>query len=285
MYDYPFLKDHSYSLPPVTDLGDQTTKQRLSSTRLRGQTATSPFHLISSIDRNSSDKENSSSLLSSPIPTANADVAIITNSQSANKKRIRSSNKRSLVNDSTHRLSPSTKKQRKTSPKYHPKTKLNQHQAARKIKRSAQHSTATKNKSRGDDDANASSLSIEERVKLRHTTIPIEEQSKLRRRTSSSTKKQQLNINQKHSTRKTTFSNNLNVNQKASVSITKQGKLTSLLTSKAKKQRGTIHKSPPTTVHPSKKLFLSSGLDLNNIMLGNRDRKSTINANTGTATK
>ncbi|CAF1047491.1 unnamed protein product [Didymodactylos carnosus] len=94
IYDYPFLKDHSYSLPPSNVFDEK----RKSSKRLRGQTksaisTSSPFRSVS-VDRNSSDKENTS-LLSFSTTSSTTMTNTNPTTVAVMNKRIRSSNRTS----------------------------------------------------------------------------------------------------------------------------------------------------------------------------------------------
>ncbi|CAF0746189.1 unnamed protein product [Rotaria sordida] len=248
--NYTFLTDHSYSLQPVSDDNDdlplnqregKNKKYRRSSNRMNETISTT--NRTVSIDRSSSDKENSSLILSNSnnTPIQVPSTSINTNTRSykktSNRSRRNRLSTRTLI---TNSRSQSGKKQdNKTSSKT--TIKSTQNNIDKKKKRIDQGKTKSLNISQMDSIDVTPSLSIEERVKLRRTkplqssTIIVE-------------KIEPKKINKSRI-------------QTIKTSLKKSKKIPSTKTSSI------------ISTNKNKKLFLGSGLDLDNIVLGNRQRR------------
>jgi hypothetical protein len=258
--DYTFLTDHSYSLRPDADGNHELSlnkreekikKPQRSSNRTNKTTSTT--NRTASIDRSSSDKENNSLILSS---SSNASIPVTnnllnTNTRISKKKPIGSRTSRlsarKAMNNS--RTQSGKKQDNKTSSKTG--VKSTQGNIIKKKKTINRGKINLLNISQLASSDVLPSLSIEERVKLRRTkplqpsTIIIEKKS---------TKN---NKSQSRTTKIPTIQQDIKQIRQ------------SIANNSSKKIQPTKSSSVKTT-----KLFLGSGLDLDNIVLGNRQRRS-----------
>ncbi|CAF0970126.1 unnamed protein product [Rotaria magnacalcarata] len=245
---YTFLSDHSYSLRPVTDENDElplnqreekTKKRHKSSNRTNGTISTT--NRTVSIDRSSSDKENNSIILlnlNNTSTSTTTNTSRTKNKSSANKRTSIGSRRtrvstRTLVTDSR---SESTKKQdSKISSKTAIKSTVGN--IIKKKKENNRDKIKPLNVSQMGSSDLLPSLSIEERVKLRRTK-PLQPPATI-------------------------------IEKVKSTKITKTKASCSPVIKKSNK------KETPSSVSKlqNKKSFLGSGLDLNNIVLGNRQRR------------
>ncbi|CAF0745548.1 unnamed protein product [Didymodactylos carnosus] len=372
--DYSFLKDHSYSLPPSNGCDEKTKPPQRLRRQIKSAVSTSSSFRSMSVDRNSSDKENTSLsfLTTSAATNNNSDPTPVT----ARSKRIRSSNRTpsSIAYLDNEHLTPNKRQRNKSSTLSSNNKKNIQTRASTRIitskpnisrdyyrqrhnsprkkvkttisKVDKQQPTPTgitnKKKSGNNennqnwtkilgfkpDDPSSPSLSIEERVKLRHITSSAVEHKLLKTSSLSSVNHTRSNILSTNDFQKQTTENkqkqknstgdlhshlsrsNASVNQDlkqirqamANITVTKQSNqqlkkrkstrpvlVTTSSTVLSKKQRSSkgkksmhdkqmiVEEVPPRVTTTSTKLFLSSGLDLNNIILGNRERRSTGN--------
>lgn len=264
--DYTFLTDHSYSLRPDTDGPDALTKNRRadkpkkhrgSSTRTKKTTPTS--NRTVSIDRSSSDKENNSVVLSSPIdaPMLATDASVDRSKSSA---PVRASKKKSVASRQRGRTPPGRKQAAKTSG-----LKLAQGRVVKSTKKlNNRDTTKSFNPYASSSNDAPLSLSIEERVKLRRTT-PVSSSTAAKSETKKivPAKKSQPRPTSSTSSRKSQpVQNDLKAIRQSLTTTTK---------TPAKSK--TTKPIKPVVIQ-TKKLFLGSGLDLDNIVPGNRPRRA-----------
>ncbi|CAF0766335.1 unnamed protein product [Adineta steineri] len=262
--DYTFLSDHSYSLRPVADDNDdlplnqregKTKKRSRSSNRINKTTLTS--NRTVSIDRSSSDKENNSliSLHLNRVSLSSTSPAINTTKLSKDIRLQKKTSSRLSVQ--TTMTNSRTQSGNKQDNKTRAKTgiKSTQSSIAKKKKITNRGKTKSINISQNNSIDILPSLSIEERVKLRRT-------KPLQLSTTSSVETKPVKISKSQSTK-------IRPIQQDSESITNNS--SSKKPTKITKSR---KNSPVVSTIKTTKLFLGSGLDLDNIVPGNRQRRS-----------
>jgi hypothetical protein len=269
--DYTFLTDHSYSLRPVADDNDElpltkreekTKKRRRSSNRTNQTTSTT--NRTVSIDRSSSDKENNSLILSS---SSNVSIPVINNSLNTNKSstNVRVTKKKSIgsrgsrLSTRTAMTNSRTQSGKKQDNKTSSKTGVKSTQGSIMKKKKSINRGKTKllNISQLDSSDAQPSLSIEERVKLRRTK-PLQSSTILVEKKSTKNKK-----SQSRTTKIPTVQQDI---KQIRQSITNNS-------SKKDEKIKPTKTSSVVSTNKSTKLFLGSGLDLDNIVLGNRQRR------------
>jgi hypothetical protein len=269
--DYTFLTDHSYSLRPVADDNDELPltkreekpkKRRRSSNRTNQTTSTT--NRTVSIDRSSSDKENNSLILSS---SSNVSIPVTNNSLNTNKSstNVRVTKKKSIgsrgsrLSTRTAMTNSRTQSGKKQDNKTSSKTSIKSTQGSIMKKKKSINRGKTKllNISQLDSSDAQPSLSIEERVKLRRTK-PVQSSTIIVEKKSTKNKK-----SQSRTTKIPTVQQDI---KQIRQSITNNS-------SKKDEKIKPTKTSSVVSTNKTTKLFLGSGLDLDNIVLGNRQRR------------
>jgi len=232
--DYTFLTDHSYSLRPVDDDNDDLSLNKREDKNKKPRRSSNRTNKTKSTTNRTVSIDRSSSDKENNSSSSNASLPATNKTKPIGSRRSRLSTRIAMTNS---RASSTKKHDNKTSSKTGVKT--TQGSIIKKKK------AINRGKIKLLDSSDAlPSLSIEERVKLRRTK-PLQP-SKI--------------IVEKKSTKN-------NKSQTTKIHDIKQIRQ-SITKNSSKKIKSTKNSSIKTT-----KLFLGSGLDLDNIVLGNRQRR------------
>jgi hypothetical protein len=263
--EYAFLNDHSYSLRPNIDDDDELPLDRREDKRVpvnRAYTSMASANRTVSIDRSSSDKENTSliSSNSTSLPISTSATSVMNNNTGVASKIVRTRKK-------TARLSARSQSAKKHETKS-PSSKVSV-KSTRGVNKKKKTVIRGKPKPLGfhqTESSDAPSLSIEERVKLRRTMTPNNTGVST---TSVSNNKFDARRQLKALARTAGQSVQQDIKQIRGAMSSKP----TLSTMKVKKHHMTKNQSTNLPSIKSQKLFLGSGLDLDNIVLGNRQRR------------